>query len=369
MGNAPYTVLDTPDYPSIRFPEALASHVKTSRIVLKPNISMRAPGSYTHPLLIRKLADYFSSRGADVVIAEGMHLKHFKQVVLQSTGYADLFKDYPFVDLETEKCRLVRVESDALKSVAVPELLLDAGVSLVNVPKLKTHLMTLFTGPVKNIAMGIVNQHSKAEIHRIAGGDFQVLAGLLVDTYLALEPRVAVTVVDAVDIMTGNGPSRGRVERRGKVLFGNTCDLEWACLQLLGLDSSPITARLELKHRPPPAGTPLRGPRTRLPDTYAVRPGPRVRRLFNHEYWSSVVCGPATVRSDWYRVRIDKRACIRCGECRAHCPTGAISPHYTIDPALCSRCLCCVENCPRNASSVVLRRRFAWADRWVRLFY
>lgn len=54
-------------------------------------------------------------------------------------------------------------------------------------------------------------------------------------------------------------------------------------------------------------------------------------------------------------MKIDKDACVACGECEAVCPNGAISPSkgvYVVDPAKCTECKGqadapqCMESCP-----------------------
>ena len=47
-------------------------------------------------------------------------------------------------------------------------------------------------------------------------------------------------------------------------------------------------------------------------------------------------------------------ACVHCGACAAHCPTGAISKEKpdTTDHALCISCMSCVHICPSHARSM-----------------
>lgn len=47
-------------------------------------------------------------------------------------------------------------------------------------------------------------------------------------------------------------------------------------------------------------------------------------------------------------------ACVHCGACAAHCPTGAISKDKpdTTDHALCISCMSCVHICPSHARSM-----------------
>ena len=52
--------------------------------------------------------------------------------------------------------------------------------------------------------------------------------------------------------------------------------------------------------------------------------------------------------------KINKDACIACGQCAAICPAMAIAMKdgkYEIDPAACVSCGTCAENCPVEAIS------------------
>jgi NAD-dependent dihydropyrimidine dehydrogenase PreA subunit len=60
------------------------------------------------------------------------------------------------------------------------------------------------------------------------------------------------------------------------------------------------------------------------------------------------------LRARWnYRLRIDEKACTRCGACVRTCPVSAIDPEKGIGSA-CIRCGRCVARCPKGA--IVARR-------------
>jgi uncharacterized protein (DUF362 family)/ferredoxin len=357
-------------YEAIFIPDAILDAVTTPTAILKPNISTRSPHSYTHPAVVRALGEALRRRGVEVIIGEGMHLTHFKQAVLRSTGYDALVAEYPFIDFEKEPCVAVPTGHPALPEVAVPQVILRPDVTVVNVPKLKTHLMTFYTGPIKNISMGVVNQHSRAAMHRLAGNDFRLLGELLVAACLALEERVALTVVDAGFIMEGDGPTFGQGRWLGKLLCGPTAEVEWLCACLLGAERTPVPVALA-PHRPPASGDPLGAVGlapldVRPPATYQRSLLARLPAWTNMDYWASVILGRIFIGRTWSRVRIDPSRCSGCRTCVAHCPSGAITvtpaglPHVSrkggetpplpvVDDRLCTRCLSCVENCPQEA--------------------
>jgi uncharacterized protein (DUF362 family)/NAD-dependent dihydropyrimidine dehydrogenase PreA subunit len=357
------------NYEHVAITDDMIPRLTQKRVFLKPNISTKARGSYTHPAIVRGVADTLKARGHEVIIAEGMHLKHYKEAVLTATGYRDLAQAYPFVDLEKEKCEMVGVTSRYLDRIAVPALMLDADTVTISIPKLKTHMMTLMTGPLKNIAMGVVNQHSRAVMHRVAGSDFRLLGEMLVDVFLAIASKVPLAVIDAVEVMTGNGPSFGIVTPARRILVGDTVTLEWACLRVLGLTTCPTTEALRCRGMWQNAETVALGDRCVVPDTYRKGARAFIRRMLNREYWCSVMLGARTIRQDWYEIGIEREKCLQCGECLRHCPMEAINEFYIVDPSKCNRCLCCVENCPGGAAHIVTQPFMQFLDRIGRHFY
>ena len=53
--------------------------------------------------------------------------------------------------------------------------------------------------------------------------------------------------------------------------------------------------------------------------------------------------------------KLDKKKCIKCGECKKICPPGAICMKDksvpSVNKKVCIRCWCCQEVCPVNAIS------------------
>jgi len=218
--------------------------------------------------------------------------------------------------------------------------------------------------PVRAAMLRVPNQNTKARMHRLAGSDFRLLCDLLVEVFLVLQPLVGITIVDAVMVLAGNGPSFGKPEFVGKVLVGDAVDLEWLCARMLDLPTYPLLHALQSRGLLASEMPDVPRARIPLPDTYRTGLASRCKRYLNPEYWSSLVFGGRTIRSDWYELAVDRQICVRCGECISHCPTGAIdSAAMTVDPSICNRCLCCVENCPQAAVHVktnILMRALNW---------
>jgi len=89
---------------------------------------------------------------------------------------------------------------------------LEADV-IINLPKLKTHTLTLMTGAVKNM-FGTVPGFRKAEMHKIFPGHRE-FAAMIVELFSHVRP--ALNIMDAVLAMEGNGPSSGSPRELGLV--------------------------------------------------------------------------------------------------------------------------------------------------------
>jgi len=152
-------------------------------VFIKPNmIGLFPPHQHatTHPLVISAIAKFFREAGAKVIVGDncGMGGYGLNQKVAQVTGIIDAVNDaYKNIAMNTS---LVSLGSKFMDSIAVSRDILEADV-LINVPKMKTHSLTVVTGAVKNM-FGIVAGAGKSLCHRLAPGvrDF---GELLADIY------------------------------------------------------------------------------------------------------------------------------------------------------------------------------------------
>lgn len=89
-----------------------------------------------------------------------------------------------------------------LKNIKTIQPIIEAD-KIINVPKIKTHVMTIYTGAVKNL-FGIVPGNYKAQYH-LKFGDIRDFSDMLIDLCQFAKP--VLTVMDAVIGMEGYGPS------------------------------------------------------------------------------------------------------------------------------------------------------------------
>jgi Pyruvate/2-oxoacid:ferredoxin oxidoreductase delta subunit len=108
---------------------------------------------------------------------------------------------------------------------------------IINLPKLKTHNLTAYTGAIKNM-FGVVPGFYKAKFHvnAIRPRD---LAELLVDVFAIARP--VLNIMDAVTGMEGNGPAGGHPRKLGAIIVSSDgVALDAVSSYLIGFDPLKI---------------------------------------------------------------------------------------------------------------------------------
>ena len=116
--------------------------------------------------------------------------------------------------------------------VGISSAALDADV-IINLPKFKTHQQLVATFAVKNM-FGCVAGKRKALWHFAKGGNSDDFCEFLIDIFEFLNP--ALTIIDAVIIMDGPGPIRGRARPLGWLIGGTEpIACETICCKLVNI--------------------------------------------------------------------------------------------------------------------------------------
>lgn len=315
-----------------------------TRVLIKPNFlaPARPEGAMTtHPLVVRAVAEYALDYGARVLIADSPGMGSFARL-LREGGYADAlqgldialhpFKESVAVDIG-EPFGRIEIAREAIEAEMV-----------VNLPKLKTHAQMLLTLGVKNL-FGCIVGLKKPEWHMRSGVDRRLFARLLVQIHRAVDP--AVTLVDGIVGMEGQGPGRSGTPRQFGVLVAGASApaVDATICRFLGFPPERLPthrAAEELGLAPKELDIlgdflPVAG--VRLPVLAPLTFGPRrMQRLMRKHLVQ--------------RPEADPRLCRMCGECWRLCPAKAITPHpkrIAFDYDRCIRCYCCVEMCPHGA--------------------
>ncbi len=204
-------------------------------VLLKPNFivprSHRHSAAQTHPAVILEMARLLKDYGAKPFVADSPAWGTVAACarVLELTGPLRRL-GVPLRRLNAP--RACQLTGDGPK-VGISAAALDADV-IVNLPKLKTHQQMVATFAVKNM-FGCVSGKRKALWHFRRGNTLREFAGLLVGVCRYLRP--AVTIIDGIVAMHGQGPIRGPSKPLGWLIGGtDPIACEAVCCRLIGLE-------------------------------------------------------------------------------------------------------------------------------------
>ena len=214
-------------------------------VLLKPNFiapKSRRCATQTDPAVIIETARLLKDHGAKPFVADSPAWGNVFKCVEKLKLSEPLRKlSVPVRQLDKPKrCRLRNHNS----TIGLSSAALDADV-IINLPKFKSHQQLVTTFAVKNM-FGCVSGKRKALLHFTNGKNEFDFCRLLLDIFDFLKP--AVTLIDAVMVMDGAGPIRGRARPLGFLIGGTdgiACETVCAGLVSIEPDSLPIirTAR------------------------------------------------------------------------------------------------------------------------------
>ena len=334
-----------------------------AKVLLKPNLVTDKEAAFsvtTHPALVFAVVKYLREIGVeDITVADcpGGALLLFSQMqdVYRKTGY-DFISEYAVLNTDFESTDIATKPDFVNKKFNIINAVSQADY-IINLPKLKTHNMTCLTAAVKNL-FGTIPGLQKPAYHAKypAAKDF---SNMLVELAATVKPDF--TIVDAIDIMEGNGPTNGKKRYLGLTFSGK---------DVFGLDAF-IAESLQVPENKVPTITAskLKG----FADSGFTATGDTDFTL------SSPILLPTSTQADTAGDKITARVstlvgkfgdavfmkypqmnekCILCKKCVVTCPQKALTvkdKKVTLDIKKCIGCLCCDEVC--NSGAIDIRKK------------
>ncbi len=321
------------------------------QVLLKPNMLAGKPPEMavtTHPEIVRGVIQLVQEAGGTAWVGDSPGIGRPEQVakkcgiwkVMQETGAGFA----PF-----SASVKVATKTGTFQQLEMAQDILDADV-IINLPKLKTHQMMGMTCGVKNL-FGAVVGIRKPRLHLQAGVSKEYFALMLLELAEFINP--ALTIVDAVVGMEGDGPGSGDPVQIGALLAGtNDLAVDSVACELLGLKPDSVwTLRVARKTNRP--GVNLAEIEIIGPSIVSLRPA-----TFRPAHSSDVnfrlpnFLKKPLRRSLTARPEVRDTKCIRCGICVEACPPQIMTienNHLQIEDKKCIRCFCCQELCPQGA--------------------
>jgi len=339
---------------------------KGERILLKPNlVSPKEPerAITTHPAVLKAIIKLVKEAGAVPYVGDSP-IGSFEK-----NGSGRLMKIDKFWErtgikkvCDEEEAKMVSFESSGVKEFNSSLKKIKIHISrkifefdaVINLPKLKTHSLTLLTGAIKNL-FGTVPGIRKAEYHKQAVTP-KNFSYILVDIFEIVGPKL--NIVDGITAMDGDGPSNGRVIKPGiLVAGGDALSVDVILADILGIKKEKIEYLKIAMERGLGEGEKerifVKGEKL---DSVKIRDSKKPKNFYMYyiPQWLMDFLGKFV----WARPKINKNTCIKCKKCMLNCPMEAIyiceDTTLEIDYSKCINCLCCQESCEYSSVDIEL---------------
>lgn len=338
----------------------LPSHREGDHLLLKANLlAPRSPEEAvtTHPEILKALARELSEKQktASLTIADtpGYIFQDQWEELFQKTGVAALRRGKPTMEvvplISQGLDEIALAGGKTLKKARVAHMALTAD-QLYSVAKLKTHVETEMTGCIKNM-FGIADTATRKRAH--SAPSLEWLAQGILDLFSIRIPDFC--VLDAVQTMEGDGPSRGTPIQTGWILAGsNALAVDMMASRIMGYRDPLKIPLLKVAA--------ARGIGPSCPDEIQLVGAdpdeiehPGFKKSSGRLRWI-----PTSLRGFVHglvalKPALNPELCTCCGICAKVCPVDAItltSAGPLINHSACVRCLCCHEMCPEGAMGV-----------------
>lgn len=331
-----------------------------TKVLLKPNLIMaKKPDSpvTTHPLVVKAVARWLYEHDIrSITVGESsggpFTAEHMKNVY-RTCGmrcvepYAKLNMDFGFQSVPAPE-GFVNHSFNIIHAIAEADY-------IINLPKLKTHAMTGYSGGIKNL-FGSIPGLQKPQLH-YRFPDIEDFSNMLLELSLVVRPQI--TLIDAIDAMEGNGPTGGISHPLHLLLASRDMyTQDYFAAQLMGLEPSEIVMLRQAMERGLVHPDELQLIGDSIPDGLTAFLKPDTSNL---DFSSKV---PSFLRKPFGVVmkrilksypKLESDRCVGCGKCAESCPAHIITLQNgkaVFRKKGCISCFCCQEMCPMKAITV-----------------
>ncbi|MEO0237491.1 MAG: DUF362 domain-containing protein [candidate division WOR-3 bacterium] len=327
--------------------EFLKKFSDEKKIVLKPNLLTKPNSNLniitTNPVVVESVIRILLSEGIKkerIIIADGSSAIHKDMdPIFRETGYMYIAERYGIGLVNLNRTKYI-----IKNKIKISEFLEDQP-HIINIAKLKTHMLTRLTLSVKNL-YGLIPGESKLYYHT-RYPDTESFSEFLTKLYNTIKPDI--NIIDGITGMQGNGPGGGDYAATGLLLIsedGFVLDDFVASLLDLKTDDVPFL-KIAIKNGLYDRNYQVIGNYHKLNMKMPDRNSFKVSLNFAKQKFVKHFTAN-------YPFIITEN-CKRCFKCFKSCPARAINivdgyPH--VRERLCITCYCCVEVCQYKSVKV-----------------
>lgn len=322
-----------------------------SKVLVKPNLLMAKEPEFgidTHPEVVRAVIKVLKEIDCKIFVGDGPsvwgnQIENADEVYSRS-GVKRV--------CEEEKVEIVNFYKRRWRGKFPLTTWLDNCDYLINVPKFKTHDLTILSGAIKNL-FGLVSGTYKTELHKnyFNIGDF---SKILVDIYQEAKP--ALTIVDGIVAMEGDGPATsGKLRNLNLLLASPDCvSLDSAMALIMGLEPFAILSTKEAARRGLGIAD-INSIEICGEKLEEITPEPFLLPTTSIKKKIPLPVINLAKKLIRYYPCVEQDNCTKCAACIEACPNKIVSMknnRIVFDYAKCISCFCCQEACPASAIKV-----------------
>ncbi len=335
---------------------------KEEKLLLKPNFLTKCPpekACTTHPEVFFGVAKYLLDNGYNNLFYGDSPGHGEVKTVADESGVGAVANELniPLGDFTAGK-NVSYPDGVTAKEFVIANGVLDCD-GIINICKMKTHMLERITGAEKNI-FGCVFGLNKGASH-VKYPNALEFAKMLADLNLMLKPRLH--VMDGVIAMEGNGPQSGTPKKMGVILAStDPIALDTLFASLVHLDPMLVPTITVGASRGLGEGDAEKIEVLTKGETITVKEA--VKRFGDPDfdvYRGAADKGEIKQLKPFKKLirrkpKIKRTLCVACGICVKSCPVPGGALHFNkkgkppvYDYTKCIECYCCQEMCPKKA--------------------
>lgn len=325
-------------------------------IAVKPNLVCKKTPEYaatTHPNVVWAVCKLLKEAGAKVIIAEspsGFYEVSLLKSLYKITGIEQAaFESGAELNYDTSVTEVENPNGKYLKKLKILTPLAKAD-RIINIAKLKTHSMMVYTGAVKNL-FGSIAGLEKTQYH-FQLSDYDDFADCIIDIFLANSP--VFNIIDAITAMHKAGPTAGEPYELKTIIAGKDAfEVDVVATSMVNINCMRVPVLKRAVERGLVSEDAASGI---VPvQDFVVKYNDSLSRL----HFSDGILGKIMAYSMRPRPIFNKKKCKACDECVKCCPAKVIqietrgkNKFAKVNLEGCIRCYCCQEVCMFKAIDI-----------------